>query len=476
MTYYFYDLETSGVNPREQRIMQFAGQRTDKDLNPIGGVEERLICLTEDILPEPFAIITHGITPQQANSDGITEPEFLKWFHEEVATEGTIIVGFNNVRFDDEFMRFASYRNFHDPYEWHWKDGRGRWDLLDVMRMTRALRPDGIEWPFNPDGKPTLRLEMLTAVNGIEHADAHKADADVIATIEMAKLVRDKQPKLFEYLSGMRDKNAVLRLVDAGQPFVYTSGRYSSAHEKTTVVVSLGHHPEMKGSLLVYDLRVDPTDFDGLSSDKLAERIYLPRDSDLQRLPVKVLAANKCPAVAPLGVLDESAQKNIDIDIEQVKKNLEKLKTTDLIDRVREAFAQKHSRNQPLMVTDIQAVDGQLYDGGFIGDRDKSLMSRVRAEGDSIVDINLDFTDPRLGPLLELYKLRNHRSQLSPEQIETWERYRYTKLMSGTKPAAAAFYESLQKVVEMFSTDKEKSYLLEELNLYVQSILPEAED
>jgi exodeoxyribonuclease I len=116
------------------------------------------------------------------------EAEFLRLFHREVATPQTVFVGYNTVRFDDEFMRFLHYRNFHDPYEWQWQNDKSRWDLLDVARMTRALRPEGIEWPFDAKVKPTNRLELLSSLNKLDHANAHDALSDVQATIALAQL------------------------------------------------------------------------------------------------------------------------------------------------------------------------------------------------------------------------------------------------------------------------------------------------
>ncbi|HSX37189.1 MAG TPA: exodeoxyribonuclease I, partial [Patescibacteria group bacterium] len=193
-SFFFYDLETSGFNPREARVMQFAGQRTDMELNPVGEPVNVLIKLPPDVLPDPDAVLVTGITPQQTIADGLTEAEFLKYFYEEVVKPDTIFLGFNSIRFDDEFMRYLHYRNFYDAYEWQWQDGCSRWDLLDVVRATRALKPEGIEWPFAPDGKPANRLEYLTKVNKLDHYKAHDAMSDVHATIAMAKLVRTKQP------------------------------------------------------------------------------------------------------------------------------------------------------------------------------------------------------------------------------------------------------------------------------------------
>ena len=292
--FFFYDLETSGFSPREARIMQFGGQRTDMNLKPIGKPVKSVIKLTPDVLPSPDAILITGITPQQTLADGLTEAEFLKFFYKEVVRPDTIFLGFNSIRFDDEFMRFLLYRNFYDAYEWQWQDGCSRWDLLDAMRMTRALRPEGIKWPFAPDGKPANRLEFLTGVNKLAHSDAHDALNDVLATIEVARLLRNKQPDMFDYLLKQRDKKAVRELVVKGAPFVYTSGRYSSEFLHTTAVVLLSKHPNGRDAL-VYDLRFDPTPFAKMSVDELAEAWRFTKDPDAVRLPVKTLKVQPLP-------------------------------------------------------------------------------------------------------------------------------------------------------------------------------------
>jgi exodeoxyribonuclease-1 len=220
MTFYFFDLETSGFSCRDDRIMQFAGQRTDMDLKPVGEPDNILIRMTPDVLPQPDAVLVHGITPQQTITEGITEAEFAKYLTSQVCVKDTVMVGYNNLRFDNDFIRFTLWRNFHDAYEWSWKERCSTWDLLDVVRMTRALRPEGIQWPFAPDGKPSNRLEYMTAVNKLEHANAHDALSDVSAAIDIARLVKGKQPKLFSYLLEHRGKNKIAPLVSSGRPLV----------------------------------------------------------------------------------------------------------------------------------------------------------------------------------------------------------------------------------------------------------------
>lgn len=474
-TLYFYDLETSGINPRSSRIMQFAGQRTDLDLVPIGDPDNIIVKLSEDILPDPDAIMITGISPQQTLADGITESEFLDYFHKKIALKGTIFAGFNTIRFDDEFIRFTNYRNFYDAYEWQWQDQRSKWDILDVVRMTRALRPDGINWPFTSDGKASNRLELLTSVNRLDHFNAHDALSDVNATIAVARLIKQKQPKLFDYLLSMRDKNAIAKLVNSSEPFIYTSGRYSAEFEKTTVVISIASHPVQKGSVFVYDLRYDPAPFADMSPEQLAELMakYKFEEGDL-RLPVKQLQFNKCPAVAPMNVLDMASKNRLKIDTEIVNNNLQKLaKIEDFGDRIQEAVRINEKQRQQSIVSDINIVDNQLYDG-FFNDYDKEKMRLVReSKQDQLADLSLDFADSRLGNLLLLYKARQFPSSLNIDEQSEWQTYKKQKILDGDQESPLVKYFSrIDQLSKQSGLTKNQQYLLEELKLYGQSIVP----
>lgn len=434
-TFFFYDLETSGLKAREDRIMQFAGQRTDMELNPVGKSVNILVKMTEDALPSPGAISVTKITPQQTLMDGLTEAEFCKYVMEEVFVPETIAVGFNTVRFDDEFMRAILWRNFYDPYEWEWKDGRGRWDILDVVRLTRAIRPEGIEWPFTDDGRPTNRLELITKLNDVSHEHAHDALSDVYATIAVARLIREKQPELFEYLYKMRDKKEVQKLVnlDNKRPFVYASGRYAGEFNKTTVAVPIA--PGRNGNVLMYDLRYNPE-----------ERLDFP--------VVKELCYNKCPAVAPVGVLEKGGGwEKIGLDKEAMQKNLEILmRHPEFAEQVRNEY-----EDRPEFPPAVEP-EAALYDG-FVNETDKVKVAAVRnADVNRLADFHPDFHDPRLPELLLHYKGRNYAETLSESEMESYERYRQERL----ERQAPRFLAELEKV--------EDDFIKEELMLYFQSL------
>ena len=477
-TFFFYDLETSGISPRDARIMQFAGVRTTLELEPIGESVNIMIRLSDDILPEPDAILLTGITPQMTIADGIREAEFLKIFADEIATPGTIMLGFNTVRFDDEFMRFLHYRNFHDPYEWQWQDGRSKWDMLDVVRMTRALRPEGITWPFDSEGKPTNRLELLTKLNGLSHEHAHDALSDVYATIEVAKLIRKQQPRLFDYLLEQRDKKKVQALTDKGEPFVYTSGQYPGEFEKTTVVLPLAAHPKKQG-VLVYDLRQDPTPFKDLTPEQLAEAWRWKKPDELGlRLPIKTLQFNRCPAVAPLGVVDAAARDRLKIDLATITKHREILQNMkDFNSRLLQGLEIMTNQQQTTWLAGEQDADGQLYDG-FLNEPDRTISRAVRvAQPAELADFHGNLQDSRLKALLPLYKARNFPAHLTDDERTAWEEFRAQKLLGGgQRSRMAKFMARLQAIAERQQLTGEQRYLLEELQLYAESIMPDAAD
>ena len=458
--------------------MQFAGQRTDMDLNPVGDPVNVLIKLSEDILPDPDAVMITGITPQATLQDGITEVEFLQIFQGEVAQPGTIFVGYNTVRFDDEFMRFLHYRNFHDAYEWQWKDDRSRWDILDLVRMTRALRPDGINWPMTEDGKPTNRLELITKANGLDHEHAHDALSDVLASIAVAKLIKTEQPKLFDWLLNLRGKNDVKRFLRDNPTCIYTSGKYANDAEKTAAVRVL-HTDDSKGAL-VYDLRIDPTEFLQLSVEELAERWRYNREPDAPaRLPVKALKYNRCPALSPLGILqDDAVQKRLQVTPQIVQSNLNKLAAApEFIANVVRASSLLEIEREEHWGKESNDADEALYGGGFFDDNDRRLMSAVRAaEPSDLGDLQPGFHDQRLQDLLPRYKARNYPDRLTDEERMAWEQYRYHALMDGGLESRMGRY--MQRLAELAESEaaSDKRYLLEELQLYAESIMPVFDD
>ena len=436
------------------------------NLEPIGEPYNLLVTLNDDTLPSPDALMVTGITPQKTVEEGYTEAQFAQMLSEEIFTPDTIAVGFNNIRFDDEFIRHLLWRNFHDPYEWSWKDGRSRWDLLDVVRLTRALRPEGINWPLDAKGEPSNRLELITSANSIAHENAHDALADVTALIAVTKLIKQKQPQLYDYLLKMRDKKVVQQLVnvDDKKPFVYASGRYDKEFAKTTVAFPLT--TSRNGGVVVYDLRYDPTPFVELSTEELSKKIFASWEErqaeDFVKLPVKELQYNRCPAVAPLGVLEQGdGWQKISLDLKTVQKHQNiLLNHPDFAEKLRTIFENKPAFKK------LPDPEAQLYDV-FLNDRDRIRVEAVRnADERELVDFHPEFQDERLAPLLLHYKARNFPRSLSEDDLAQWETWRAQRLQA----QLPGFMTALHRLAPT-ATD-EQQFILQELQLWAESTLP----
>lgn len=453
-TLYWHDYETFGIDPRADRPAQFAGVRTDCELNI---VDDPLIIYCQppaDYLPHPESCVLTGITPQIAESKGVPEVEFIRRIHEQIAKPDTCVLGYNSIRFDDEFTRNILYRNFYDPYAREWQQGNSRWDLIDVVRAAHALRPDGVSWPMDDEGRPVFKLEELTKANAIQHLDAHDALADVHATIALAKAIKNAQPKLFQFLWRHRVKSEVNKLLQLGSfmPVVYVSGRYSSQKNCLAVVLPLCRHPINNNGVIVYDLSAAPDPLLSLTAEEIKQRVFtavadLPEGQE--RVPLKTVHSNKCPVLAPIHVLRESDQQRLGIDLPLCYRHLDQIRhARNLADKIAQVFMAPDFLEDP-----ENDPDFMLYSGGFFPDSDRQKMFNIRAmSAAQLADYSADFNDPRLKEMLFRYRARNYPQSLTPDESGNWREFCIDKL-SGTQGAGQSLtFSAYQAELDRLST------------------------
>ncbi|WP_313471136.1 exodeoxyribonuclease I [Atlantibacter hermannii] len=466
-TFLFHDYETFGTRPALDRPAQFAAIRTDLDFNIIGEPEVFYCKPADDYLPQPEAVLITGITPQIAAARGTSEAEFAKRIHDLFTVPNTCVVGYNNVRFDDEVTRNIFYRNFYDPYAWSWQNNNSRWDLLDVMRACYALRPEGINWPENDDGLPSFRLEHLTVANGIEHANAHDAMADVYATIAMAKLVKAQQPRLFGYLYSHRTKQKLATLIDIPQmkPLVHVSGMFGAWRGNTSWIAPLAWHPDNRNAVIMVDLAGDMTPLLELDADALRERLYTAKTDlgDDAAVPIKLVHLNKCPILAQANTLRPEDADRLGIDRQRCLDNLKILR--DHPD-VREKVVALYADAEPF--TPSEDVDTQLYNG-FFSDADRAGMRIIlQTDPQNLPALDISFVDKRIDKLLFNYRARNFPGTLDHEEQQRWLRHRQARF---TPEFLQAYAQELEMLYGQYEEDKEKIGLLRALYQYVQDVL-----
>lgn len=473
-TIYWHDYETFGIDPALDRPVQFAGIRTDENLNVI---EEPLVIYCKpanDYLPQAEACLVTGITPQLALSEGLCEAEFIARINEEFSRPNSCVAGYNSIRFDDEVTRHTLYRNFLDPYAREWQNGNSRWDIIDLTRMARALRPEGINWPDHEDGKPSFRLEELTAANDIQHQSAHDALSDVYATIEFAKLIREKQPKLYHYLYENRDKHAAGRLLNSSdsKPLIHVSGMYPASKGCMAVVAPVAQHPVNKNGVIVYDLSADPDELINLSVEEIKKRLFTPTSElpeGAERIQLKTIHLNKCPAIAPIGTLSEKRAKHYEIDMDCCKENLAILKGTAGLQKK----IQQVMESPPF--EKISDPDKMLYSGGFFSNSDRSKMVAIaRMAPDKLAEYEPIFDDPRLPEMLFRYRGRNYPETLSGEDLEQWEQFRHHQLLDDNGEGLSARDSYLDKLDSLLKEDKHSTMqqtIIKELKRYALALI-----
>ena len=469
---YWYDYETFGIDPKYDRLSQFAGIRTDEELNIISDPQTLYCKPADDCLPDPRACLITGITPQKALADGVNEVEFIASIHHEFSTPGTCVAGFNNIRFDDEFTRNTLYRNFFNAYAHEWQHGNSRWDIIDTVRLTRALRPEGINWP-EQDGRPSIRLELLTTANNIKHEAAHDAMSDVYATIAVARLIKEKQPRLYHYIYNMRKKAEVSQQINlrTREAILHVSSRYSAERGAIAMVMPVCQHPVNKNGYIVYDLNVHPEDFFAADAEEMAARLYTPAadlPEGVKRIPLKQIHINKCPVIVPLKTMDSNAADRLHIDVGLCQQHRELI-----LQHIDEFAAKTVSIFQQNDFPEISDPDGQLYSGGFFSRDDNQRMDTIRKTPvDKLINLQLNFDDPRLAEMLFRFRARNYPETLNEEECKQWNIYRQDKF---SNPATShrtmnQFIAEIEAIQQAADTTGSQLVLLEELLEYANTI------
>ena len=463
-TLYWHDYETFGIDPQRDRPVQFAGVRTDEDLNIIGEPLNIFARPAPDTLPHPISSLITGITPQQALEQGVPEAEFIGCILDELSQPGTCGVGYNSLRFDDEVTRNTLYRNLFDPYGREWQNGNSRWDIIDMVRACRDLRPEGIVWPMREDvERSSFKLEELTIANGIAHGQAHDALSDVYATIAMAKLIKDKQPKLYDFLYGLRRKKEVLKHIDLKDmtPILHTSGMYGSDYGNTRMVVPIANHPTNKNSVIVFDLAQQPSILLELGANKLRDLLYtsvadLPEGTE--RPALKQIMINKCPVIAPTSTLTGDTAKRLNIDLMNCMKNRQAVLASrkDIQQKIAKIF-------EPREYEPVSDPDLMIYGGGFFSEKDKKQMANIHNTApDELGTQTWSFDDQRLPEMLFRYRARNYPETLTADEQAQWLEHCRDRLIEGESGHLnfKNFYAEIEQQRTETEPDDDKNQIL----------------
>jgi exodeoxyribonuclease-1 len=472
LSFFWHDYETFGRVPRRDAPAQFAGLRTDAQLNVIGEPVMVHCRPPTDRLPDPEACLLTGILPQDCLRLGLPEHGFAAAIERELALPGTVGVGYNSIRFDDEVTRHLFWRNLIDPYGREWRNDCGRWDLLDLVRCAWALRPEGMEWPLNHEGRPSFKLEHLTAANSIAHEAAHDALSDVRATLAMARLLKTRQQRLWDYGLTLRHKATVQTVLAAGRPVLHVSGRYPVDRGCMAIVWPFASHPLNRNEVIVWDLAHDPAELMALDAASIRARLFVRREElpeGTERLPIKTIHLNRSPIVIRnLDTLDDARAERFGIDKALAWRHAET--AVRIGGEMAGVWAEVYRREGAAMPVD---VDEDLY-GGFLDDADRGRLERLRALTPAdLARQRPVFKDGRLEELLFRYRARNFPDTLDDDGRARWEQHRRERLHEGRDggPTLAAFLDRIDELGE--NADERGQDLLGALADWASEIAPD---
>lgn len=467
---FWYDFETTGINPRADRPLQVAGIRTDLSLNEIDSPINLYCQLSEDILPHPQACLVTGITPDTLVDKGLKEVAFFQQLNQQLILPETCVAGYNNIRFDDEVVRYGLYRNFFDPYAREWQGGNSRWDIIDLLRATYALRPEGVLWPVQ-NGQVSLKLELLTQENGIAHKQAHDALSDVRATIAMARLVKEKQPKLYQYLFDLRLKRETQARIVLMKPIIHVSGRFSAERHYMSIVLPLFKHPVNSNAIVVCDLQKDISPLFDLSVEQITQYLYTRHEdlpNHISSIPLKLIHINRCPVVAPLGVLREQDVERLQLDINFCVKQAAQLKIKHSL--WHEKLVSVYAQDKDAFKETVDDPEQMLY-SGFLSTRDKRLCDHIRSsEPTRLIDEMRNFEDNRLPTLLFRYRARNYPNTLLQDEQKEWFNFCQQRLIDEKLGAPITIDTFRRELQSLLANDANDNAVLMAWHNYVSDL------
>ena len=466
-TYLWYDYETFGSDPRRDRISQFAGIRTDMNFKVVD--EMVYYCkLAEDYLPNPEASLITGITPQEANEKGITENELAAILFKEFTKEGTVTVGYNSIKFDDEITRNLFYRTFRDPYEREWKNNCSRWDFMRAVLGVYVMKPELLKWPLKEDGRPSFRLEELSEANGISHENAHDAKSDVYATIGLAELLSRKSSVIFNYFFNLREKEFVKSELSKDELFLHIDFGYGYEKGYASLIFKIGDFSKRgdKNAFLFVDVLSDIEVIENMSSKEMKEYLYYTNERleeiGKKRPGLKQIRINQSPLIIPYEGLRENPQflKRLTVNL---KEKVEKLKK--LSSKRKDELLSVFLREEDDQETD---PDLDIY-GSFASQWDKNEMVAFHKENYEYVP---RFKDKKYKEMYFRFLGRNMPETFTEEEKSRWKEHCYefiSKEREGFQNLSSLKIE-IEELRKKHRGNIEKTRIIEDIKEYAEEL------
>ncbi len=439
MSFLFYDLETSGLGKCFDVPLQAALVQTDAEHRIQR--ELTLRCrLPAHIVPSPDALLVTSLSPAMAEDQPLSHLEMMSQISRLLTDcKPCMLVGFNNLAYDDELIRQSSFQCLLPPYAGS-MTGHGRGDVLKMLRAVILLEPGAVVVPRRPEGKPVLKLGEVCRANGIGLSvdAAHDALADVLATRDLFRLLLDRAPTTMATMLANAKKSGPNGLMAGDDPVIL------GGISRLVPVAPFIGSPTNPNARVCIDLSEDPA---GLLDREAPELLALIRSG---RSPIRSVKVNAQPMMFGW---DQAAHALI----EPLPLSVYRARAWALWDhptftrQLALALEGRYADRKP-----SPYVDEQLYSGGFVSNADAAACERWHQLP---WDLRANFAahhiqDPRLRSLAIRQVFLNAPETLSPDawrRGQDWLRHRLTttdEVPWLTIPKALARCKALAATVE----------------------------
>lgn len=416
MSFVFYDLETSGLSKPFDQILQFGAIYADDDLNVLDQINLRCRRRSE-VVPSPGAMLVTNLKPSDLEEQNLSHYEMIRqivnWISDKVPA---VFIGHNSLDFDEDFLRRCFYRTLENPYL-TLRDGNARADTMVVAHAVHHHDNENIQVP-KVGGKPSFRLGPLARLNGIDfdEATAHDAFADIVATLDLAKYMRDASPQVWDQMLKNVNLNGINELLEQSSLNYFSAVYFGRPFG--FAVSEIGRSVENQKEIALFDLAHDPDDYIDMDVMQLI--------SVLGRSPkvIRVAQANKQPILMP-PTLPGIYLKPGGPDLAELQRRADVVANAKQFqEAVGEALPQRYSPRDKSAY-----VEEQIFDGFFV-DEDVALMNLFHeADWSARGDIVKKFSDERLheiGNLLICEEAPDFATDTQLDEYNQWVSYRKT--------------------------------------------------
>ena len=384
MSFVIYDVETTGLNRRFDQILHFAAVRTDDTLSPTATIEVRSRLLPY-VVPSPKALLL-----TRTSLRDITDPhrpshyEMVREIQRTLAAwSPALFLGYNSIRFDEEFLRQAFYQCLHPTFLTN-TNNNARADVLNMMRALACLRPGVLQVPRDPEGRQVFRLADLAAANGFASAGAHDAMRDVELTLQLCQRVREGAPDIWSSFMRFASKQAVIAFIREEPAFGYFDNFEGTRSVRP--LTRIGISPLDANVHYCLDLTHDVDALRRLTDSELGEAVRARFRSPIRRLKV-----NASPFVAPLWEIGAVDLEPADED--ELMRSAQAVQSDEELVARLVAAARTTDRTYP----PSEHVELQIYGAGWPSNDDVVACRHFHESAwESRLEIALGLSDSRL--------------------------------------------------------------------------------